>query len=179
MQIVRSATTLTVASMLSSWALAAPAYADHTRLHTFEQLGGTFRGNSNPNLATCTFTTVVVGPAVQTGEADIDLGEPTPAGAAMDVESPATPTGEPTIDRDVNNVGDPVSVPVVVAGTPQSETRTVRGETTTTEAPGTQNCKRVNNGNGAHAVEKCERTVVTTSTTPTTESRRLRHPRPA
>ena len=146
----------------------APALANHNRQHTCESAGGVFQGASNPNNETCTFTTVVVGPAVPTGEVTTTFGEARPVGDSTFVDSPPVPAGEATEDREVRNVGDPVAVPVTVAGTPRTTTRTEEGETTSTEAAGTQNCQRVNNERGARNVEKCERTVVTTSTTPTT-----------
>jgi len=147
---------------------AAPALADHNRQHTCQQAGGVFQGASNATNATCTFTTVVVGPAVPTGNVTTTFGDATPVGDSTFVDSPPVPAGQATEDREQRDFGEPVSVPVTVAGTPTITTRTETGETTTTEASGTQNCERVNNERSARSVEKCERTVVTTSTTPTT-----------
>jgi hypothetical protein len=62
-----------------------------------------------------------------------------------------------------------VSESVVVSGEPSTATRTERGTPITTQAPGTRNCKRLNDDQAKRPVEKCERTVVTTTTTPTTE----------
>jgi hypothetical protein len=88
--------------------------------------------------------------------------------------------GTPEISTADRDAGEPVSVPVIVPGEPSTETRTEQGTPTSSTAPGVRNCEPVAQGKDSRSgkskgkdnnppVEKCERTVVTTTTTPTTE----------
>lgn len=170
----------------------APAFADHTRQHTCEQAGGVFTAGATANADRCvvTTTTAVTGPF---GAPTTTFSEPVPDGTSpIFIDTPSVPAGAPTVEEETRNVGDPVvvqtfllgqpevssvdrdagvplSVPVVVPGEPSTETRTEQGTPTSTQAPGTRNCERVNNANARQPVERCERTVVTTTTTPTEE----------
>ncbi|MEX5301218.1 hypothetical protein [Kocuria sabuli] len=157
------------APLLLAGALAAPpAHADHTRQHTCEQAGGSYSAGSTQNLDRCvvTTTTSVTGPF---GVPTRTFSEPRPDGTSpIVIDGPTTPTGETTTDSEQRNVDDPNSVVTVVPGTPTTTERTERGTPTSTEAPGTRNCERVNDENARRPVERCERTVVTTTTTPTT-----------
>ncbi|MFF0904456.1 UNVERIFIED_CONTAM: hypothetical protein RF653_12325 [Kocuria sp. CPCC 205316] len=157
------------APLLLTGALAAPpAHADHTRQHTCEQAGGVFTAGSTQNLDRCVVTTStsVTGPF---GRPTNTNSEPRPDGtSSIFFDGPTTPTGETTTDSQERNVGDQTNVETVVAGTPTTAERTERGAPTSTAAPGTVNCERVNNDNGRRSVERCERAVVTTTTTPTT-----------
>jgi hypothetical protein len=177
---------------------AAPAFADHTRAHTCEQAGGDFTAGATQAGDRCVVTTSdsVTGPF---GAPTTTFSEPVPDGSPFFVDTPAVPAGEPTTTTETRDVGapvvvestrlgtpvvssaerdagEPVSVPVVVAGTPVVTTRTERGTPTSTDAPGTRNCKQVNNDKAAKKVERCERTVVTTTTTPTTDVRTVTTP---
>ncbi len=156
------------APLLLVGALAAPpAYADHTRQHTCEQAGGTYTAGATRGADRCVVTTEtsVTGPF---GRSTTTLSEPRPDGTSpIYIDGPTTPAGEPTTDSEERNVGDPTSVVTVIPGTPTSTERTERGTPTSTEASGTINCERVNNENAKKPVEKCERAVVTTTTTPT------------
>ena len=147
---------------------APPAYADHTRQHTCEQAGGTFTAGATRGADRCVVTTEtsVTGPF---GRPTTTLGEPRPDGTSpIVIDGPTTPAGEPTTDTEQRDVGDPTSVVTVIPGTPTTTERTQLGTPTRTEAPGTRNCERVNNDNAKKPVERCERTIVTTTTTPTT-----------
>lgn len=177
---------------LLAGALATPAYADHTRAHTCQQAGGTFDAGATtqPGDDTCVVTTRST-VLVPVGTPTTTFGESTPSGDSTFTDSPSVPTGDPTFDSEFNDVGDPVTTetellgtpdidvteqdageatrtPVTVPGTPSTSTRTVNGTPTSTDAAGTTNCKRVNDDNAKKPVERCDRTVVTTTVTPTT-----------
>jgi hypothetical protein len=170
---------------------ASPAFADHTRQHTCDQVDGDFTAGATPGGDRCVVatSTSITGPF---GGPTTIMSEPVPSGSPFFVDGPAvaagpatteiqtqdvgapgvvetTRVGTPVVTTEDRDAGEPVSVPVVVAGTPVVTTRTERGTPTSTKASGTRNCKRVNNGKAAKKVERCERTVVTTTTTPTTE----------
>ncbi|WP_460668513.1 hypothetical protein [Kocuria himachalensis] len=157
------------APLLLAGALAAPpAHADHTRPHTCEQRGGAFTAGATRGGDRCVVTTSesVTGPF---GGPTTTVSEPRPDGTSpIFVDGPTTPTGAPTTETEQRDVGESTDVVTVVPGTPRTTDRTERGTPTSTEAPGTIRCKRVNNDNAKKPVEKCERAVVTTTTTPTT-----------
>lgn len=157
------------APLILTGAIAAPpAYADHTRQHTCEQAGGVFTAGATRGADRCVVTeeSSVTGPY---GRPTNTSSEPRPDDTSpIFIDGPTTPTGEPTTDSELRDVGDPTSVVTVVPGDPMTSERTERGTPTSTEAPGTRNCERVNNENAKKPVEQCERTVVTTTTTPTT-----------
>ena len=174
---------------------AGPAMADHNQTHRDQRaactaLGGQFGGTNTSN-ATCTVVTTVDGPAVPSGAPTTtsgpseDVGEPTSVDSAPvrqpdpEVETFERDAGEatsvttyrrgtPVVTEEDRDAGEATSVSVIVAGTPTSTTRTERGESTTTETPTTTNCRRVNNENSKKPVERCERAVLYTTTTPTT-----------
>src|SRR3712207_2883405 len=171
------ATILAAGGLLIGGMFAPAAYADHTRLHTCAAAGGVFTaGAQGPGGDRCVVTTSVTAPPVPVGTV-VTFGEPTPFGEPVVVDTDPTPVGEATTETETRDVGDavvvrterrgtsevtaeerdagePVSVPVVVPGTPVRSTRTVYGEPTSTEAPGTRNCERVNNRNAAKKVER-------------------------
>ncbi|MHA7219919.1 hypothetical protein ACX80L_13645 [Arthrobacter sp. MDT1-48-3] len=189
----RFATSVAAVALLVGGAvgpLAPAAHADHTRQHTCDQAGGQFTQGALPGQDRCVVvvTTSITGPF---GRPTSSLGDPVPVNSPLTTETPVVPTGAPGVRTETRDVGDPVVVegerrgepevtseevdageatatPVVVAGTPEVASRTERGTPTSTDAPGTRNCERVNNENGTRGVERCERTVVTTTTTPTT-----------
>ncbi|OLT08544.1 hypothetical protein BJF77_12620 [Kocuria sp. CNJ-770] len=147
---------------------APPAHADHTRPHTCEEVGGVFTAGATRGADRCVVTeeTSITGPF---GRPTTTVSEPRPDDTSpIVVDGPVTPTGEPTTASELRDVGEPSSVVTVLSGTPTTTERTERGTPTSTDAPGTRNCERVNNENAKKPVEKCERTVVTTTTTPTT-----------
>jgi hypothetical protein len=165
---IRSVIAVAAPLLLAGTLAAPPAYADHTRQHTCQQAGGTYTAGTTQNLDRCVVTeeTSVTGPF---GRPTTTLSDPRPDGTSpIVIDGPATPTGEPTIDTEVRDVGDLVDVVTVIPGTPKPTDRTERGTPTSTEAPGTINCERTNNDNAKKPVERCERAVVTTTTTPTT-----------
>ena len=154
-------------------------------------LGGTFSGGSNPQSQRCTVTTTVTGAPVPFGTPTVTEGPLEPVGDPVSVDSaparqpdPAVTTaerdaGEPTsvtterrgtpvVTEEERDAGEATSTSVVVAGTPTSATRTESGTPTRTETPTTTNCRRVNNDRAAKPVERCERAVLITTTTPTT-----------
>lgn len=177
---------LVVALAPAGPALAGPA----ERQAACTALGGTLSGNgANQN---CTVTTVVVGPDVPSGTATTTFSADRPVGdpVTVDTSLPARQPN-PTLTTEERNVGDAVVVrteragipvvkeeeldageaageDVVVPGTPTSTARTERGTSTSTQTPTTTNCHRVNNERAAKAVERCERAILTTTTTPTT-----------
>jgi hypothetical protein len=169
---IRIATAVASPLLFATALSAAPAYADHTRTHTRQQTcelaDGAFTAGELPGQDRCVVTTEtsLTGPF---GAPTTTLSAPRPDGTSpIYFDGPTTPAGEPTTDTEQRNVGDPTSVVTVVPGTPTTTERTERGTPTSTQAPGTRNCQRVNNQNGTRPVERCERTVVTTTTTPTT-----------
>ncbi|MFD3444703.1 hypothetical protein ACFDTO_08910 [Microbacteriaceae bacterium 4G12] len=178
---------------------ASPAFADHTRQHTCDQAGGFYTAGATPGADRCVVTTStsVTGPfGAPTTTFSEPVPDGT---SPFFVDTPSVPVGAPTVEEETRDVGEPVvvetarvgtpvveseerdageavAVPVVVPGTPVVTTRTERGTPTSTQAPGYRNCKPVNSGKGdgkgdkgSPKVERCERTVVTTTTTPTTE----------
>jgi hypothetical protein len=154
-------------------------------------LGGTFNDVPNPNNQQCTVTTSVVGPAVPSGTPTVTHGPSGPVGAPTSVDSapvrqpnPDVSTqvrdagdstsvtterlGTPVITREERNAGDATSASAIVPGTPTSTTRTVHGTPARTETPTTTNCRRINDEHAAKPVERCDRAVLITTTTPTT-----------
>jgi hypothetical protein len=157
-----------VAPLLVVVALATPpASADNTRQHTCEQAGGTFRAGTLPGLDRCVVVvqTSVNGPF---GAPTTTLSEPRPDHTSpIFVDGPTTPTGAPTTEDAHRDVGEPTEATTVVPGVPTATAeRTEQGTPTDAEAPGTRNCRTVYVRE--QPVERCERTVVTTTTTPTT-----------
>jgi hypothetical protein len=189
----RYATTLATVGLLIGGAvgpLAPAAYADHTRQHTCDQAGGVFTAGTMLGGDRCTVTTsaAVTGPY---GAPTTSLSAPVPVNSPIMVDSPIVPTGVPTTRIETRDAGSPVVVEskrfgepeittadsdagepavesAVVPGAPTTTTRTERGTPISTDAPGTRNCRRLNDDKAAKPVERCERTVVTTTTTPTT-----------
>lgn len=204
MKSLSNATRLVAATgsfVVASLALpATPAFADHTRQHTCEQAGGVYTAGATAGADRCVVSTStsITGPF---GRPTTTLSEPVPDGTSpIFFDGPPVPAGSPTIEEEIRDVSDPVviettrvgeaevssvdrdageavSESVVVQGAPSTETRTERGTTTTTQAPGTRNCKRLNDDKAKKPVEKCERTVVTTMTTPTEEVTTVTTPR--
>lgn len=153
-------------------------------------LGGTLSGNGANQV--CTVTTVVVAPDVAAGapsvaySADRPVGDPVTVDTALPARQP-----DPTVTFEERNVGEPTVVRteragtpdvayedrdagasssehVIVPGMPTSTERTELGTPTMVETPTTIGCERVNDSRAAKPVEKCERGVLTTTTTPTT-----------
>lgn len=160
--------------LLAGTLAAPPAHADHTRQHTrqqtCEQAGGTYTAGpiAEPGRDRCVVTASesITGPF---GVPTTTLSEPRPDGTSpIFLDGPTTPTGEPTTESEFRDAGDPTSVETVVPGTPTTTERTERGTPTSIDVPGTIRCERVNSENAKKPVERCERAVVTTTTTPTT-----------
>lgn len=151
-------------------------------------IGGTLSSNNQ----TCTVVTTTVGPDLPSGEptvaysADRPVGDPVTVDTSLPARQP-----DPTVTTEVRDVGDPTVVrtersgtatvteeerdageaaseDVVVHGAPTAVQRTDLGEPTSVDAPIALDCRRVNDDRAARAVEKCERGVLTTTTTPTT-----------
>lgn len=165
---IRTIGAATVLLLSLGGVVAAPASANHTRAHTCQTAGGTFVAGANPNQDRCVVATTVTTPPAPSGAPVTTFGEPTPSGPSRFVDGPDVPTGEPTVDRKINNVGEETSVRTVTPGTPSTSMRTVNGTPVTTTASGSRNCERVNNENANRSVERCERTTVATTVTPTT-----------
>jgi hypothetical protein len=144
-----------------------PAYANDTRQQACEQAGGTFRAGTLPGLDRCVVVaqTSVTGPF---GAPTTTLSEPRPDHTSpIFVDGAPSPAGAPTTESGQRDVGEPTVTTTVVPGSPTATAeRTDHGVPTVTEAPGTRNCRRVYVRD--QPVERCERTVVTTTTTPTT-----------
>ncbi len=168
---VASAVALALALPLSGLALTAgPASATHNpqRAAACQAVGGVYAGSGNSE--TCTVTTSVDGAAVPDGAPTTELSDPTPVGQPVETARVNRPAGEPTIEEDTYTVGNPevVSEETVPAGEPTVEQETVEGKPTTTETPTTTNCQRINSPKANKPVERCERAVLFTTTTPTT-----------
>ncbi|MDN4611160.1 hypothetical protein [Arthrobacter burdickii] len=189
----RYATTLATVGLLIGGAvgpLAPAAYADHTRAHTCLEAGGVYTEAATQGGDRCVVTTRTAGPIV-VGAPETTYSDAVPSGSPTVVESDAAPSGEATAETETRDVGSPVVVEskrfgeleitsadsdagepavesAVVPGAPTTTTRTERGTPISTDAPGTRNCRRLNDDKAAKPVERCERTVVTTTTTPTT-----------
>ena len=184
-------------ALLLLLAPAVPAFAGTAeRQANCEALGGTFTAggsvkNPNPNADRCVVTTTVTSAPVPSGTPTVTTGEAEPVGDPSSVDSAPVRQPDPEITTTERDAGDATSVTterrgtpvvttadrdageatsefVIVAGTPTTTTRTERGTPTRTETPTTTNCKRVNNERGARSVERCERAVLITTTTPTT-----------
>ena len=169
---------------------AAPAFAGPADKQTnCAALGGTLSGNGSNQV--CTVTTVVVDDDVPAGSATVAYSADRPVGAAVTVDT-ALPARQPdpTITAAEHNVGEPIVVRteragtpdvsyqdrdaaaassehVIVQGTPTATQRTELGTPTSVDTPTTIGCERVNDSRAAKPVEKCERAVLTTTTTPT------------
>lgn len=153
-------------------------------------IGGTLSGNGTNQV--CTVTTVVVAPDVPSGSATVTfsadraVGDPVTVDTSLPARQP-DPTvtteernvGEPTVVRteragtpvvtyEDRDAGDASSEHVVVQGAPSSTSRTELGTPVSVQTPTTIGCHRVNDERAAKPVEKCERAVLTTTTTPTT-----------
>jgi hypothetical protein len=190
-----AALAVTASTVLIVGMLAPAAKADHTQSHTRQQnceaAGGIFQSAPNQNGERCNIWTETPGVTTISGPPVVTLGDPRPVGSALVVDSPPVPDGEPIEEREVRTVGEAVVVEserlgtptteieerdsgeafeefVIVSGTPATSERTERGTPTSVQVPGARNCERVNNGKAEKPVERCERTVVTTTTTPTT-----------
>ncbi len=184
---MRLSSTLTAMSVAVLLAVSpsAPAFASGERETACAELGGRLSG------AKCTVTTTVVGPDVPSGTPTVsngpsrNVGEPTsvdslplrqPNPAVTTIERDAGEAtsvtterrGTPVITEETQDAGEATSESVIVAGTPTTTTRTERGTPTTTETPTTTNCRRVNDESAKKPVERCDRAVLTTTTTPTT-----------
>ncbi|MGM1030136.1 MAG: hypothetical protein ACQEWM_09790 [Actinomycetota bacterium] len=153
-------------------------------------LGGTLSGNGTNQV--CTVTTVVVAPDVASSTPTVTYSADRPVGDAVSVDTslpvrqpdPAVTSeernvGEPTVVRteragtpevasEDRDAGDAASEHVVVAGSPTSTQRTETGTPRAVETPTVIACHRVNDERAAKPVEKCERAILTTTTTPTT-----------
>ncbi|MFF0991395.1 hypothetical protein [Kocuria nitroreducens] len=175
---IRSVIAVAGPLLLAGTLAAPPAHADHTPEHTrqqarqqtCEQAGGTYTAGpiEEPGRDRCLVVTEtsVTGPY---GAPTTTFSEPRPDDtSAIVLNGPSTPDGEPTTASEFRDVGDATDVVTVIPDTPTTTERTERGTPTSAEAPGTRDCERVNNDNAKKPVEKCERTVVTTTTTPTT-----------
>ncbi|MDR7234502.1 hypothetical protein [Agrococcus sp. BE272] len=183
-----AATAVGLALALTSVAPAHAGPAD--RQIACSALGGTLSGNGANQV--CTVISTVVVADVPSGEPSVSYSADRPVGDAVTVDtSPPVRQPDPSVAIDERDAGEatverterpgtPVvteeerdaapstSEDVVVLGTPSSTDRTVLGASTTTQAPTTIDCRQVNDARAARPVERCERAVLTTVTTPTT-----------
>jgi hypothetical protein len=156
--------------------LAAPALATHNaptreRAANCQAAGGTFsEGVPQNNRAgdRCVVTTTADSPAVPSGAPTVTFSEPRPVGEPVTVESPPVPVGSPEITEETHDFEEAEVGVEIVSGTPTVRQRTENGPSQTTETPTTTNCRRVNSPNSDRPVERCERAVLFTTTTPTT-----------
>lgn len=151
---------------------AAPASAQSSgnreRAATCQAEGGTFQEGAQRSGDRCVKTTTTDSAPVPSGAPTVTLGEPRPTGNPVTVRSAPVPVGEPEITRVTSDVGEADVDTEIVSGTPTATQRTERGQSRTTETPTTTNCRRVNSPNANRPVERCERAVLFTTTTPTT-----------
>lgn len=184
-----AATTLGFVLALGS-AIAPASAGPADQLANCAALGGTVTGNGANQV--CTVTVVVVSPDVASGGPSVDYGPDRPVGAAVTVDT-STPVRQPdpAVSAEEGDVGEPVVVRseragtptiteverdrgaatdehVVEPGTPTSTHRTELGIATSVDAATAIDCRRVNAARAARSVEKCERAILTTTTTPTT-----------
>jgi hypothetical protein len=154
-------------------ALAAPALATHNtptreRAANCQAAGGTFQEGANRAGDRCVVTTTSDTPAVPSGAPTVTFSTARPVGDPVTVESAPVPVGLPAISEETHDFGEADVDVETVSGAPSASQRTVNGQSQTTETPTTTNCRQVNSPNAKNPVERCERAVLFTTTTPTT-----------
>ena len=171
-----------------TFAAATPAFAASPREDACTAAGGTLSANNQ----TCTVVDVAVGADLPFGDPSTTYSEAWAVGDAVTVDisdpvrqpSPVVTTAEGDVGDAVvvrteragtgvvtfeeRDAGAAASESVVAQGTPTSATRVELGASSSTESPTAIDCVRINDPRAAKAVERCDRAMRITTTTPTT-----------